>query len=287
MPGWLWGVLITAGLLFLAVRSFYQRFRGMCRRTREELTALLHQDYPDVSVLREERGNLVIRCEGEGEERVWEMADLYSAVARLPGMGQDSQARHRLYQQAARNMCAPKVDGPLTLSKHGALIKPQLLPPDGAEAPRAAILSTEVPGLELAMAYTVDVPHGSRYLTEQDRSDLGLSAAELHELAYSNLGREFPDDLLTQPLSGNSGSALQLADGFDAARLLLLPGKLKPGEALIAVIPHRDMLLLLPASMQDEPDRLSQGLEMLACDEHPALLRRPIRVTPAGFQILR
>lgn len=285
MPGWLWIVFILAALVFLAVRSFYNRFRVMCRRTREELAEFLREEYPGLEVLREVRGNLVIRC--RDEERVWEMADLYSSVARLPGMGQDPEARRRVYRQAARMLWAPKVDGPLTRADHGALIKPLLLPADGA-APTlpAGTLAEVVPELGLKRAYVVDVPEGGRYLTEQDRESLGLNPAELYELALTNLGQDFPRDVLTSPLKAHSGSALQLTDGFDAARLLLLPRQLKPDEALIAVIPHRDLLLLLPASIVDEPRQLAQGVETLAGDHHPALLRTPVRVTRAGFQLL-
>lgn len=284
MPGWLWVVLALLALLFLKARSFITRFRRMCRRTRDELTDLARQEYPAVQVLREERGNLVVRC-GE-EERVWELADLYSRVAKLPGMGTDPDARRRLYRQEARTMFAPKVDGPLTRALHGALIKPQLLPPDGADSLPAGILSVPVPGLGLKMAYVVDVPQGGRYLTEQDREELAFSPTELQELALANLGQEFPRDLLAQPLTANSGSALQFADGFDAARILLLPSQLRPGEALIAMIPHRDLLLLLPAAMEEDPDRLAQGLDLLDNEHHPALLRQPVRVTPEGFQAL-
>jgi hypothetical protein len=285
MPGWLWVVLPVVTLLFLAARSFYTRFRRMCRRTREELTDLVRRDYPDVEVLREERGNLVVRC--GGEERVWELAELYSRVARLPEMGIDPQARRRLYLQAARLMFAPKVDGPLNRAEHGALIKPLLLPADGAESPPlAAILSTEVPDLGLKVAYVVDAPPGNRFLTEQDREDLGLSDTELHDLALANLGRDFPSDFLTQPLMANNGSALQFSDGFDAARLLLLPEHLQPGQSLLALAPHRDLLVLLPGAMADDPDRVQQGLEALGCEDHPALLRQAVRVTSEGFQRL-
>lgn len=284
MPGWLWVVLAVVVLLFLAVRSFYARFRGMCRRTREEVTQLVQRDYPLVQVLREERGNLVVQH--NGEERVWEMAELYSSVARLPGMGADPAGRQRLYQQAARAMFAPKVEGPLSRAEHGGLIKPQLLPPGGLASLPTAILHEEIPGLGLMLAYVVDAPPGNRYLTEQDRADLGLSPDELHALALANLGRDFPRDVLAQPLTANSGSALQLSDGFDAARLLLLPGNLGPGETLLALVPHRDMLLLLPASMEDEPERLRQGVEMLTCEHHSALLQQPVRVSSDGFQRL-
>lgn len=285
MPGWLWVVFILAALLFIAVRSFYARFRGVCRRTREELQDLLRRDYPGVEVLREERGDLVVRS--GNQEQVWEMADLYSAVAQLPGMGQDPQARQRLYQHAARTMFAPKSDEPLDRERHGALIKPQLLPPDGSEeVPVDLIRSPEVPGLGLKLGYVVDAPGGPRYLTEQDRLNLGIKPSELHDLAVANLAKGFPHDLLSQPLTANSGSAIQFSDGFDAARLLLLPGHLQAGEAVLALVPHRDMLMLLPEAMQDDPGSFRQVLQLLACDGHPPLLRQPVRVTSAGFQLL-
>jgi len=284
MPGWPW-VLFILTVLLIGVRSFYTRFRGVCRRTREELQELLRRDYPGVEVLREERGDLIVRS--GAQEQVWEMADLYSAVAQLPGMGRDPQARQRLYQQAARTMFAPKMEEPLDRERHGALIKPQLLPPDGSDGvPVSPIQSAELPGLGLKLGYVVDVPGGPRYLTEQDRMTLGLSPRELHDLALTNLARDFPRDLIIQPLRANTGSAIQFSDGFDAARLLLLPGYLQAGEAVLAFVPHRDMLMLLPEAMQEDPERFRQGLQLLACDGHPPLLRQPVRVTSTGFQLL-
>src|SRR5205085_10145696 len=98
--------------------------------------------------------------------------------------------------------------------------------------------------------------------------------------------RDFPSDMVANALKGGSGSAIQLADGFDAARLLLVPESLQPGQELVALIPHRDMLLLLPGETADDPNKLREGLRQLECKDHPSLLARPARVTRDGFQLI-
>jgi hypothetical protein len=105
-------------------------------------------------------------------------------------------------------------------------------------------------------------------------------------LALDNLGRDFPPDLIASVLGGSGGSAVQLGDSLDGTRLLLLPERLQPGEALTALAPHADMLLCLPATMLDDPEKLAEGLRLLECDGHPPLLDRPVRVTREGFELI-
>jgi hypothetical protein len=283
---WVWVVVIVVAFIVLRARALYTRFRRMCRGVREELTQYLQSRYPDAQVLREEKDNLVVRMPG-GEERVWEMEDVYVEVARLPGMGADPQDRSRVYEQAVRVLFPPEpITGPLQLEAHGASIKPRLVrAQDGGEPLPDGAVRTTVPGLPLAEVYVLDRPGDMRYLTERDASDLGLDPEELRRVALENLRKQFPREMVATALEGE-GSAVQLNDSFDAARLLLVPECLEPGQEVLALAPHRDMLVLMPAELAEDPENLNEGMKLLGCENHPPLLDRPVRVTPEGFQLV-
>lgn len=288
LPTWLWVIVAVLVLLFLLARSYYKRFRGMCRTVRDELTELLKTRRPDLEVVGEPQGNLVLRS-GEAE-RVWELVDVYVSVARLPGMGRDPAARATVYESAlaALEMGEAGADQPLERARHGERIKPQLVTPQTLAdfPPEAGILQTPLAGLGLVVVYVLDLPSRMRLLTEQDRNDLGLSLPELHRLALDNLARGFPEEVLVGPREQETGSALQLSDPFNATRVLLIPSRLREGEELIALLPHGDLLVLLPGSATQDEARLQQGMQMLECQEHPPLLNRPVRVSRAGLALL-
>jgi hypothetical protein len=289
MPGfsiWLWLLLGIVLLVVFWVRSYYKRFRGTCRLVREELAEFVPREYPGAEVTGERQGNLVLRMPG-GAERVWEMADVYASVVRLLGMGRDPEARAGVYRQAAAAFFAPDPAQPPALATHGRWIKPQLVPPSilGQASSQGPIAHTPVPGLDLETVYVLDLPQAARPLTEQELAGLGMDLAELRRLAFDNLRANFPREMVATA-QGESGSAIQLGDGFDAARLLLVPEFLPEGGELVALIPHRDLLVLLPASILQDPDRLRQGMQQLDCENHPPLLDRPVRVTAAGFEVV-
>jgi hypothetical protein len=283
-------ILAILALPVVAVWLFYSRFRKMCRTVRSEIGQFLREQHPDLAVVGEQQGNLLVR-QPDGAERVWEMVDVYTAVARLPGMGTDATARRGVYARAVEQLLNPAPDPsqPLSLATHGDRIKLQLVTAEFYKqaAPPSGAPHTAVPGLaDLLAVYVLDLPGGPRYLSEDDRGNLGIDVTEMHRLALEHLRRDFPRQMVTDVVMGGNPSAIQFQDSFDAARLLLMPEILEGDEELIALIPHRDMLLVLPASMRNEPDKLKQAAETLKCADHPPLLERPIRVTRSGFEII-
>ena len=278
MPVAGWIVLGVLVVIILTVRSFYSRFRGMCRRVREDLTQRVQAEIPGVMEVREHLGNLVLRME-DGSERVWEMTDVYAEMARVPGMGADPQAREAVYQRALTQL--------RTFRFTDGRVRPQLVPLSAIQADANGTLYTEIPGLPLAAIYVRADPAGPVVLTRENAPGAAADLAETHRQSLEALRSDFPRDALASALDGGSGSALQLADGYDAARLLLLPGSLPDGEAVVALVPHRDMLLLLPDAMREDPEKLQEGMRMLSEDHgHPPLLQQPVRVTPDGFALV-
>ena len=290
LPVWFWVVAAIVAVPVLAVWLFYSRFRKMCRAVRSEIGPFLRETHPDYSVVGERPGNLLMR-HPDGAERVWEMVDVYTAVGRLAGMGADPAARRRIYARAVEQLLnpAPDLSQPLSLATHGGRIKLQLVTAEFYKqaAPPAGAPHSAIPGIpDLLAVYVLDLPGGPRFLNENDRGTLGIDVTEMHRRALEHLQRDFPRQMVTDVAAGGNPSAIQFQDSFNAARLLLLPELLEGDQELIALIPHRDMLLLLPASMRNEPDKLKQAAETLKCADHPPLLERPIRVTRQGFEMI-
>jgi hypothetical protein len=290
LSGWFWVILAIVALPVLAAWLFYSRFRKMCRTVRSEIGPFFREKHPDFAVIGEQQGNLLVR-QPDGAERVWEMVDVYTAIARLPGMGADPSARRGIYARAVEQFLNPAPDRsqPLSLATHGERIKPQLVTANFYKqaAPPSGAPHTAVPGLpDLLAVYVLDLPGGPRYLSENDRGCLGIDVTEMHRLALEHLRRDFPRQMATDVAAAGNPSAIQFQDTFNAARLLLIPELLNGDQELIALIPHRDMLLVLPASMRNEPDKLKQAAETPKCDDHPPLLDRPIRVTRHGFEMI-
>ena len=278
LPVWLW--VIAGGLVIVAVvaRRYYSRYRAMCRTVREELSERLKSDYPHVELTWQPQGNLDL-CTANGGHRVIDMSDIYVAVGRLPSMGGDLGARATVYQQVL------DTSGPLVPSTHGSRIKPLLIP---RQFLNAAVPSpqTPIPSLGLVVVYALDLPRNPRFLLEQDLRELGTEISQLHGLALDNLRRDFPQQLVADALAGEQGSAFQANDYFDAARLLLVPEFLEPKQELIALIPHRDILVLLPGTVRQDEDKLRESMRALECGNHPPLLDRPVLVTKSGFEII-
>jgi hypothetical protein len=175
------------------------------------------------------------------------------------------------------------------LATHGERIKLHLVTAEFYKqaAPPSGAPHTAVPGLpDLLAVYVLDLPGGPRYVSENDRGLLGIDVAEMHRLALEHLRRDFPRQIVSDVAAGGNPSAIQFQDTFNAARLLLIPELLDGDQELIALIPHRDMLLVLPPSMRNDPDKLKQAAETLECADHPPLLDRPVRVTRRGFEMI-
>jgi hypothetical protein len=278
LPVWLW--VIAGALIIVAVvaRRYYYRYTAMCRTVREELSERVKSSCPDVELTWQPQGNLDLRT-ANGEHRVIDMSDVYVAVGRLQGMGRDLAARATVYQQVL------DASGPLVLSAHGSRIKPLLIP---RQFLNAAVPSpqTPIPSLGLVVVYALDLPRNPRFLLEQDRKELGTETSELHRLALDNLRQDFPQQLVVDALAGEQGTAFQAKDYFNAARLLLVPEFLDPKQELIALIPHRDILVLLPGTVRQDEAKLRESMRALECGNHPPLLDRPVLVSQSGFEII-
>jgi hypothetical protein len=277
IPLWLWVIGGAFVIVAVVARWFSSRYKAMCRTVRQELSKYFESNYPDGQLSWQPLGNFDL-CTANGGHRVIDMADVYAAVGRLPGMGRDPAARARIYQEVLDR------NGPLTLPSHRSRIKPLLIPERFLNA-EVSGPRTPLPGLGLFVIYALDLPGNPRFLLEQERKELAIETPELHRIALENLRKDFPRELVVDAVSGEQGTAFQAKDFFNAARLLLVPEFLEPKQELIALIPHRDILVLLPGGVRQDEGKLRESMRALDCSGHPPLLDRPVLVTQSGFEI--
>jgi hypothetical protein len=90
-------------------------------------------------------------------------------------------------------------------------------------------------------------------LTEGQREELGLDLDSLHRRALENLARTFAPHGVRAVIDERSLVTVKSGDSYDAARLLLVGRHLGEGEAVLAAIPDRDSLVLIPLP-DDESD---------------------------------
>jgi hypothetical protein len=135
----------------------------------------------------------------------------------------------------------------------------------------------------LFVAYVEDGEHTVRYVMSEMVDELGLSEYELYELALENLAQSCDmEAVVRRALAEPAITAVKTMDSFDAVRLLLIPTALQPGEALVALVPDRDTLTLLPVPEEDWTT-IAELAKVPASDH--LLIDRPLLVTRDGFEV--
>ena len=275
MPWWGWVLAAVAALLALFVRARHAYRTGI----RRQLLEALRRAYPDLRVAREDSTRMLLRSEAFGEVEV-RLHNLYWQSARAP----TSEAREAI----VRRFCAALHEhaasgGKLTLERHGGRLLPRLVPSSMFDHLPPEGIPPHLPlgAGGLAVTYVLDSPHSVAYLTSAQLRELGLTVDDLHDLAMANLERTFPDEALREVLSGKPLVIVRKLDGHDAARALCLPGRLGPGQAVAALVPDVNTLVLAPIPADGDWSELRKAC---APGDGKPVLDRPLRVTCEGFE---
>ena len=159
-------------------------------------------------------------------------------------------------------------------------VKPRIVTPAFFEQMRArlgAIPSRDFYALPLKVVYVLDASKQMMYLSDAMLAQLAIAPADVHKVALTNLWPTIPPTLGADVLAKNGMVVLKNMDGFDAARLLLVPATLQPGQRLAAVISDRDTLALLPV-----PDKWSSLDDVAKASVGDPLFNKPLLVTRDG-----
>lgn len=279
MPWWAWAIVVVAAIVALLVGNWWQWRRGVRRR----FIAYLEAARPDMQVVRATGGSLLTRRE-DGTEGVMYLHRIYDGA----GHADTPEEERRLFEMFVTAITEQERDmlQPLSLEAHGERLRPMLAAPEKrAQLPVGADLPhTPVESLGLEILYVLDGENSVSYLTMANVEELGLTVERLHERCLANLRATFPVRTVRDTMRQNALAMLKVADGYDATRLLLLPEYLEPGEVAMAMIPDRDTLAFGPAPENIDWRRFDP-LARAPGGPH-VLLRKPVRVTREGFQVM-
>lgn len=276
MPWWAWGIV---GLVTVAIAGLFAR-RFFRREARRALVTYLREASPGLEVVEEHEDRLVVRMPDSASGPIF----LERFYTDMSGATAPEARRVVLERWAAVVEEGRELVGTLSLAEHGPRVLPRLVPlgffdpPMDAPMPRRRLGDTG-----LWIVYVLDSPQSVAYLTDEHARDLGLTPEALHALALENLCKRTPPDVLASALTGAAVVRFAAGDSYDAARVLLLPGRLGEDGALAAAIPDRDTLVVTPVPADGDWSTLRKLTRAPGGDR--LLLDRPLLVTSEGFEL--
>lgn len=276
MSWWILGIALVVVLLFVALKHYR---RGVLRQVLE----LIRTQHPELQIAGERGGELELRFP-DGSSGNLALANLYRAVAQGPRDEQSQRETIRSFVTHALE-AVREATQPLSLETAGDRLMPFLaesgfaagLAANGHELAQRA---TTVPGL--LILYVVDSENAVRYVAADQLAALGLDAEALHQRAMANLARRSITELVRGVIDRREVSVVKLGGSLDATRLLLVPEALGEGEELVAVIPDRETLALMPVPQDDRTWELARKMARTPSSPYE-ILGRPVRVTREGF----
>lgn len=151
--------------------------------------------------------------------------------------------------------------------------------------PEAELVSRPIIDSRLLEVLVLDSSESVAFVTTSMLDDLQLSEDEAFRVAEENLKPRLPENVVRGVMEHNQMPMLQTFDGFDAARVLVLPSRLKAGETVAAMVPDRDSCVLLAVPPEKDTPEFWAGLaDFPGCDaSSPAITSRPLRVTRSGI----
>lgn len=281
LPPTIWfAIAVVLFLLFFRVANSIHR-----SKVRSEFIALLQSEYPQFTLISENEKCLHLRRDGHDEQIF--MRKLYVAVSNEKA--REPRQRRQLFRQFVNSLLEQQdlVNRSLALNSDGGRIMARLVPPAFVDTLsrkiKGSLPHTPLPELGLCVVYVLDATESVVYLTPKHLGELGLDVAALHDRAIANLERNFRCEAVRNAIETHSVNLVKNMDSFDAVRLLLIPRHLKSGEAVAACIPDRDTLLLCGCPHDDNWSDLNKLAR--SADGDP-LLKRPVKVTAGGFELI-
>jgi uncharacterized protein YtpQ (UPF0354 family) len=276
---WLLGLGLILGLVILF--GFWAR-SSWRRAVRKQVIDELREHHPEIALLREAEAAIELRF-SDGTSGTLGLENLYSGLAMGP---REPEAQRDSIRTFVTGALSGLLEGrqPLSLATHGDRLMPRLA--DAGFVSEAASQGkplvhrpTSLPGL--VTLYVLDGAQSVMYLGEERLGELELDAEALHQRALANLGRKPIAEIVRGVVERQQVAMVKLGDSYDAARLLLVPDALADGEELVAIVPDRETLGLLPVP-SDEAWATVRKLARTPASPY-RLLDRPLRVTRAGF----
>jgi hypothetical protein len=243
--GWsAWALLAAAGLasVGLLVRWGARRWDASVRG---DFVEYLRANAPDVEVLEVREREISVRTK-DGSDGVIFLPNLFAAVANIDA--RDRAGREAIFSRFV-GMAHQWGSATNLTERDRDRVRPRLVNEAFLARLRGEVKDVTIPAAPSGVAglfvvFVLDSPESVAYVNDRHLEDLKLSEADALALAKANLSRAFNRETVRRVLSDRSISVVKTGDTFDAARLLLVPDALEPGESVAALIPDRDTLAL-------------------------------------------
>lgn len=173
--------------------------------------------------------------------------------------------------------------GPLSLKLHGPRLLPRPAHPETVLAlpEREPPAVGRSPGLAWPLLYVIAGSEPAAYLPEAAVREAGIDVRALHGVAIAVLRQRLDPRPVERALAGEVVE-VRPADGCGAARLLLLPELLAPGQRLAALALDPATLLLAPPA---EGERLAARVRAGGPEPREALLDAVLEVSAEGVAV--
>jgi uncharacterized protein YtpQ (UPF0354 family) len=276
--GWL-GIAVVAYIAFIVYAGLAWQ-----QKLSDDVAAYMAKHIPEWRVESRTRNAIVLRRE-DGEVAQFSLFNLRSAASRIPADANAESAREALFATAVATLreqvelSATDADPAMLLARiYPRIVNESFIKQLPAEAalPRRALGSTS-----LSVVYVVDSANSVAYVDDQRLKALGVDEPALYQRALENLSRLWPENATREAVEGGNVVVLKAMDTYDAARLLLLPDRLRANEEVAALIPDRDTCVIAPLPADGDWSRLGRLAKNRA---GPELYDRVLRVSPAGIR---
>ena len=282
--GWSsWALLAVAGLtsVGLLVRWGARRWDASVRG---DFVDYLRTNAPDVDVLEVREREISVRTK-DGSDGVIFLPNLFAAVANIDA--RDRAGREAIFSRFVGMAHQWGSATNLTESDRDR-VRPRLVNAAFLARLRSEVKDVTIPAAPSGVAglfvvFVLDSPESVAYVNDRHLEDLKLSEADALTLAKANLSRAFNRETVRRVLSDRSLSIVKTGDTFDAARLLLVPDALEPGESIVALIPDRETLAL---TVVPGDGNWAQLRKLARAAEGDPLWTEPLIVTSEGVQSL-
>ncbi len=286
MPWWGWLLLAIPALLvlYIVVMSVLSKaFRALIRR---ELTDFVLTVNPDAVVADVTPKSIRISL---GPQPPWELAlePVYAATRDADS----AQRRFLAYWYVLSEACAESPQQSLvSVERHRDLVWPQLVVGE-TPFPGRPLGTT---GLKVTYAIKFGEESGARNaflrglalpLAVEHMDVLGVDESTLFDWSMKNLAGSLPEGFVANVVDSREASALQTADHFVACRILAVPSQLQDDQTVVALIPDRESLVLMPPPDDGDWTNIFEAA-LIPLGAGAPLLELPVKVTRAGFELV-
>lgn len=244
-----------------------------------EFPEFITREHPELTLRLDEDGALLIYPTVDTDSPI--VVNLARMASRLPHPA-DREQREEAYEQwlvVLRQI----LEGRDVAQDWAERLLVRLVTPEwvAGSTGETDLVVREVDGLGLFCALVFDFPTSVRFVTTTDLQKLGLSEDEAHARAFANFRGRLPASVVRDQLREPKVTRYMAMDSYEAARILLIPDLLEPGEEIGVAIPDRDSLVLFPLGTGEDVVR-----QLAESDSPDALLDCGVRVTRDGFEPL-